>query len=185
MPSRNLADDVVGRLVGSHAGNRIQQDGKLALCVKRPLQQRGVSARDGEGGSIGGAGDVLCVQRCLIDLTVAARLYRDDSGGALQVCLIDGIINPPFIPLIDVHQHQLALDILSLIIEFCALSDIDKGEGGSAVGDKVRLVGAELYGLGGAILRVEGQYRPLELPCVNPDRILVDLGKAQGTHRVG
>ena len=92
--------------------------------------------------------------------------------------LIDGIVDPPFIPLVNVHQHQLAPDILSLIIEFCALSDIDKRERDSAVGYKVRLVGAELYGPGCAVLRVKGQYRPLELPCVNLDRILVDLGKA-------
>ena len=63
VPPRNLAYDVVGCLVGGHAGNRIQTDGKLALClcVECLLQQGGISARDGEGGGIGWTGDVLCI----------------------------------------------------------------------------------------------------------------------------
>ena len=182
VPAGQLADDVVGGAVALHAGAGVQGDGHRRAARKQLLQQSGVLPGNGKGGSLGRACDVLGVQRGVVYLAVAPGLYGDQRRRALEVRLVHGVVDPPFVPLVDLHQHQLPGNIQPLIIRFRALARVDQLVGRGAVRDEIRLIRAQLdmalpsLGIG------EGQLRFLKFPGVHGNGVLPHPGKSDFLH---
>ena len=182
VPAGQLADDVVGGAVALHPGAGVQRNGHRRTVRKQLLQHPGVLPGNGKGGGFGRACDILGVQRGVVHLAVAPGLHGDQRRRTLEVGLIHGVVDPPFVPLIDLHQHQLPVNVQPLVIRFRALARIDKLVGGRAVRDEIRLIRAQLDmalpspGVG------KRQLRLLKLPRVHGDGVLPYFGKADFLH---
>ena len=185
VPAGQLANDVVGGAVARHPGAGVQSDGYRHAGRKQLLQQSGVLPGNGKGGGLGRACDVLGVQRGVVHLAVAPGLHGNQRRRALEVRLIHGVVDPPFVALVNLHQHQLAGDVQPLVIRFRPLARIDQFVGRGAVRDEIRLIRPQLnpallpLGVG------EGQLRLLKFPGVHGDGILPHFGKADFLHLRG
>ena len=144
VPAGQLADNVIGCAVALHPGAGIQGDGHRRAARKQLLQRSGVLPGDGKGGCLGWACDVLGVQRGVVHLAVTPGLHGDQRRRALEIRLVHGVVDPPFVSLVDLHQHQLAVDVQPLIIRFRTLARIDQLIGRRAVRDEIRLIRAQL-----------------------------------------
>ena len=182
VPAGQLADDVVGGAVALHPGAGVQRDGHRRTVRKQLLQHPGVLPGNGKGGGFGRACDILRVQRGIVHLAVAPGLHGDQRCRTLEVGLIHGVVDPPFVPLIDLHQHQLSGDVQPLVIRFCALARIDKLVGGRAVRDEIRLIRPQLDMALPSLGVGKRQLRFLKLPRVHGDGVLPYFGKADFLH---
>ena len=182
VPAGQLADDVVGGAVALHPGAGVQGDGHRRAGRKQLLQQSGILPGNGNGGGLGRACDVLGVQRGVVHLAVAPGLHGDQRCRTLEVGLIHGVVDPPFVSLVDLHQHQLPVNVQPLIIRFRALARIDKLVGGRAVRDEIRLIRPQLDMALPSLGVGKRQLRFLKFPRVHGDGVLPYFGKADFLH---
>ena len=182
VPSGDRTDDVVGGAIHPDTAVRIQRHGGLPGFVHGGPEQLGVRAAHGKGRRVGGTADVLRVQRVVTHLGVAAVLHGDHRGGPGQIRFIGGIVDPPVLPLVDVHQHELSGHIQTGQIRLSPSAAVDDGEGLRAVRDEVRLVSAQLRNMGfaGAVLKAE--LRLGECPGIQRERILRDVLQSDALH---
>ena len=182
VPAGQLADDVVGCAVALHPGAGVQRDGHRRAARKQLLQHPGILPGNGKGGGFGRACDILRVQRGVVHLAVAPGLHGDQRCRTLEVGLIHGVVDPPFVSLVDLNQHQLAGDIQPLVIRFRPLARIDKLVGGRAVRDEIRLIRPQLDMALPSLGVGKRQLRFLKLPRVHGDSVLPYFGKADFLH---
>ena len=144
MTAGNLTDDVVGGLVAGNAGVRVQLHGKRTVRHQR-TKLHSVPPGNGEGWRVLRAADILRVERFLVYLAIAAALYGDQRPCSHQMRLIHGIADPPLIPLVDIHQHQLSAHVPALVVRGGALAQIDQLHGLKAVRYQLGLIRAQLH----------------------------------------
>ena len=99
------------------------------------------------------------------------------------MCLVNREIYPPFIALVNVHQHQFSFYVYAFIVLSGSLPHIGKGEILPALCHKMGLVSSELYLSYLSVSVFKGKFRFVELPCIHFYGILIYLGKTKLPHR--
>ena len=176
------ADNIVRRAVLADTAVRVQRDGGFAVLIHRGLEEFRVRAAHRKGGRVGRTADVLCVQRIVAHLAIAAVLHGDHGCRAGKVRFIGGVVDPPVGTLVDVHQHQLPGHIQSGKVRFGAPAAVDDRIDFGTVGHKVRLVAAKLrrLHLAGAVRKAE--LRSGECPGIQRKFVLGDILQADALH---
>jgi len=134
---------------------------------------------DGAGWDARRAADILTVQRVVRNLPETADVRRENCSCALMLRFQHGVGNPPVGALVNIHQHDFALDIHTLIVIHCAAPDIDN-RGGDAFGDG----GCRGVGINRVFRAVHGEGCAVELPLIALRRRLFDVGQPNAAHFV-
>ena len=98
------------------------------------------------------------------------------------MCLVNRVIDPPLIALVDIYENQLSGDILPFVVRSGSLSKIHQGKFLRSIGNKRRLVSAKLDLVMSTIFTGVGKNSFFKFPAIDFDGIFSHIGKANGFH---
>ena len=98
------------------------------------------------------------------------------------MCLIDRIVDPPLIPLVNINQNQLPCDIFAFIVRCGSFSEIHQGKVLWPFGHKGGLVSTELDLMAAAIFRSVGKHCFFKFPAIDFDGVFSYVEKTNGLH---
>ena len=130
-------------------------------------------------------GDILGVERCGVNLPVALFLYGNKGGRAFYVRLIHRKIDPPFLPLVDITHHQLALYIRVFITVGRGFSQVCQRKGLRPVCHELRLVCPQLKDMLLSFPVSVAHHGPLKFPAIHLYTVTAHLRKADALHLRG
>ena len=96
--------------------------------------------------------------------------------------LIHWKIDPPFLSLVDINEHQLSLYIHILILARRTAAQIHHGELLKSLCMKICLIGPQLKFMFLSLMIPKAQHCMMKIPAVYPDFILMNLFKTQLLH---
>ena len=96
--------------------------------------------------------------------------------------LVHREVDPPLVPLVNVHQHQAAAHVPACIVLGSAPARIDQGEFLKSPGHKLGLVGSQLEDMVLSPRILKAQYCLFKFPSVQTQPVLMDILKADVLH---
>ena len=171
--------DVVGRSLADFNGVIHLQRSQHSAVRQLRADFTACANADGAGWDARRTADILTVQRVVRDLPEAADVRRENRSRALMFRFQHGVSNPPVGALVNIHQHDFALDIYPLIVIHCAAPDVD-----NRGGDAFRGGGCRGVGINRVFRAVHGEGCAIELPLIALRRRLFDVGQPDSAHFV-
>ena len=89
--------------------------------------------------------------------------------------LIDRIVDPPLISLVDVHHHKTSRHIHAVVVRFLSAACVDQWIFLPSIRHKLRLIGTELEFMFLSIPVRKTQDCLLELPGIQAEFIFMDI----------
>ena len=185
VPPRQPSHNVAGMGIPPDPGHRVKLYGDLLLPVHEPFQHCRIRPGNGERRCILRARDILGIQRFLVHIAVAAVLNSDQRPGTFAFRLIHRVVDPPFLPLVDADQHQLARHIQPFIVRSRSPAHVHQRKYLRPVGDKMGLVGPQLKMMGRPARFLHRQFRPFKLPGIHVDAVTGHVRKTDALHFPG
>ena len=182
VPSRQPSHNVAGMGIPPDPGHRVKLYGDLLLPVHEPFQHCRIRPGNGERRCILRARDILGIQRFLVHIAVAAVLNSDQRPGTFAFRLIHRVVDPPFLPLVDADQHQLARHIQPFIVRSRSPAHVHQRKYLRPVGDKMGLISPQLKVMGLPARFLHSQLCPFKFPGIHVDTVTGYIRKSDALH---
>ena len=142
--ARNLPENIISRNIPHDPAASIQSDGNLTFFIQACLQFLRIFKGHRKSCCLRRSRDILGIQSLLVYLSISADLNSDQRFCPFLMGLIHRKINPPFIPLVDLRQHNLSCHILIGIIFLAAFTHVNNLKCFCAFCHKIRLISTQL-----------------------------------------
>ena len=181
--ARDLSVEVVRGCILCHLGVRIERylDGVFPGRLDGLLQSIAVFAADRQRRCIGRTAHILHADPRAVFILFDELSHRDRAKRTFCLCLICRIVDPPVFFLVDLIEHQFAVDIQILVIFFRSPVHVDQLHFLVVRLDR-SLVSAEIDLLLFAIGVGECDVRAVECPSVDGGVIYCDILKTYVLH---
>ena len=179
--SLNFADDVAVPCIMNHTSIRTEGHSSFAAGIQHAHQRIRIPPSHGEGRRIRRACNILGIQGFIIRIAVSAPLNGDQGFCALQMSLINRIIDPPLIPLVDVCKYQLALHIQAGVILGFSPANINQLAGFPALCLQGSLVSTK-HSLPLSFRGIKEHLGVVKLPPIHRELFPAHMGQADVQH---
>ena len=142
--ARNLPENIISRNIPHDPAAGIQSDGNLTFFIQACLQFLRIFKGHRKSCCLRRTRNILGIQSLLVYLSISADLNSNQCFCPFLMGLIHREINPPFISLVDLRQHDLPCHVLISIIFLAAFSYINDLKCFFALRHKIRLVCSQL-----------------------------------------
>ena len=162
------ADDVVGSAVAFHFAVSVEGYSQFVDTFRfhDGAKLIGMGTADGESGCILGTADILGIEGIRAYFAVTAVLCCQNSSGAVEMCFISGVVDPPVFSLVDVYQYQFVCNVQLCQIVFGAFAPVNEGKGLGTFCLECGLVTAQFHSLFCAVRSCVCELCGTEGPCI-------------------
>ena len=160
--------NVVGGAVTFHFAVSVECNSQFVdpFCFHDGAEFIGVGAADGESGRVFGAANILSVEGIRAYFAITPVLCCQNSSGAVEMCFISRVVDPPVFSLVDVYQYQFVCYVQLCQIVFGAFAPVNEGEGLGTFCLECGLVGAQFHSLFCAVRSCVSELCGTEGPCI-------------------